>query len=121
VDITAFSEKKTKSVGDFTDILKSEIQVEVKDGVKNIDPRLYSDGEIGKLSNAFVRSLRELALKSGKGCNILMLDEILDSLDPENSTTAVELVRKLSDNQCVVLISHTLRNFIEADESLVLS
>ena len=90
VDITAFSEKKTKSVGDFTDILKSEIQVEVKDGVKNIDPRLYSDGEIGKLSNAFVRSLRELALKSGKGCNILMLDEMFSFIDYSNSQKLAE-------------------------------
>ncbi len=90
VDITAFSEKKSKSVGDFTDVLKSEIQVEVKDGAKNIDPRLYSDGEIGKISNAFVRGLRELALQSGKGCNILMLDEMFSFIDYGNSQRLAE-------------------------------
>ncbi len=86
VDIKAFSEKKSKSnVGDFTDLLKGEIDVEIVDGEKNINSRLYSDGEIGKISNAFVRALREMALKSGYGCNILMLDEIFSFIDYNNS------------------------------------
>ncbi len=53
--------------------------------------------------------------------NILLLDEILDSLDPENSAIAGEIVKKLSQDHCVVLISHTLRNYIESDESFVLA
>lgn len=50
--------------------------------------------------------------------NILLLDEILDSLDPVNSAIAVDMIKSLSNKQCVVLISHTLRDFIESDESV---
>ena len=50
--------------------------------------------------------------------NILLLDEILDSLDPDNAAIAVGMAKELSNDHCVVLISHTLRDFIEADESL---
>lgn len=86
VDVKAFDEKKLKpSVGDFTDLLKGEVNVEITDGDKKIDPRLYSEGEMGKISNAFVRALRELALKSGYGCNILMLDEMFSFIDYANS------------------------------------
>ncbi len=52
--------------------------------------------------------------------NILLLDEILDSLDPENAMAAVNVVKNLSEDHCVVLISHTLRDYIEADETLTM-
>lgn len=53
--------------------------------------------------------------------NILLLDEVLDSLDPGNSAVVVELMKKLTEIYCVVLISHTLRNYIDADECFTLS
>lgn len=52
--------------------------------------------------------------------NIMLLDEILDSLDPDNASIAVNMVKQLSRDHCVVLISHTLRDFIEADETLTM-
>lgn len=53
--------------------------------------------------------------------NILLLDEILDSLDPENAALAVTMVKRLSEDHCVALISHTLRDYIESDETYNLS
>jgi len=50
--------------------------------------------------------------------NILILDEILDSLDPNNVNVVLSMIRKISEVQCVVLISHTLRDHIEVDEHL---
>lgn len=52
--------------------------------------------------------------------NILLLDEILDTLDQENAALAVSMIKQLAQTHCVVLISHTLRNFIDADEELTL-
>jgi len=52
--------------------------------------------------------------------NVLLLDEILDTLDQENAALAVGMIKKLTDTHCVILISHTLRNFIDADEELPL-
>lgn len=86
VDITAFDAKKSKKTGaDFTDILKSEIKVSIKDGSKEIPPRLYSEGETGLVSNAIVRALHGLAGKLGYGCNIILLDEIFAFIDSMNS------------------------------------
>lgn len=63
--------------------------------------------------------LRHL-LESTSGCkiNIMLLDEILDSLDPENSINAVNMFKLLSRDHCVVLISHTMRDAIDADQTL---
>lgn len=49
--------------------------------------------------------------------NILLLDEILDSLDPENAALAVAMVKKLSEDHCVSLISHTLRDYVDSDDT----
>jgi len=91
MNISSFEEKKSsKGAGDMKDLLKSEVKVEVVDGAKNIDPRLYSDGEVSKLSNAIVRSLHDLALQSGHGCNLILLDEIFAFVDQTNGQRIAE-------------------------------
>jgi len=86
VNISSFDEKKnTKGAGDIKDALKSDVRVEVVDGVKNIDPRLYSDGEVAKISNALIRALHDVALQAGHGCNLVLLDEIFSFVDLNNS------------------------------------
>jgi DNA repair exonuclease SbcCD ATPase subunit len=86
VNITSFEEKKVKKgAGDIKDALKSEVKVEVVDGEKNIDPRLYSDGETSKISNAVIRSLHDIAVQAGHGCNLVLLDEIFSFVDTNNS------------------------------------
>jgi DNA repair exonuclease SbcCD ATPase subunit len=86
VNITSFEEKKAKKgAGDIKDALKSEVKVEVVDGEKNIDPRLYSDGETSKISNAVIRSLHDIAVQAGHGCNLVLLDEIFSFVDANNS------------------------------------
>ena len=52
--------------------------------------------------------------------NVLLLDEILDALDPDNVQVVLNMIRKMSDEHCVVLISHTLRDWVECDEHLTL-
>lgn len=86
VNITSFEEKKAKKgATDIKDALKSEVKVEVVDGEKNIDPRLYSDGETSKISNAVIRSLHDIAVQAGHGCNLVLLDEIFSFVDMNNS------------------------------------
>jgi DNA repair exonuclease SbcCD ATPase subunit len=97
VNISSFDEKKAKKgAGDVKDLLKAEIKVEVVDGEKNIDPRLYSDGETAKISNALIRGLHDLAGISGQGCNIILLDEIFAFVDVANSQRIVDSFVNLS-------------------------
>jgi len=91
VNISSFEEKKsTRGAGDSKDLLKSDVKVEVIDGEKNIDPRLYSGGETAKISNALIRALHEMALQGGQGCNVILLDEIFAFVDMTNSQRIVD-------------------------------
>jgi len=103
VNITSFDEKKsTKGAGDVKDMLKSEVKVEVIDGEKNIDPRLYSDGETSKISNALIRALHELAMQGGHGCNLILLDEIFSFVDLNNSQRLAESFRDVGKGTTLV-------------------
>jgi len=91
VNISSFGEKKSsRGAADIKDLLKSEVKVEIVDGPKNIDPRLYSDGETAKIANALIRALHEIALQSGHGCNLILLDEIFAFVDITNSQRLVD-------------------------------
>jgi hypothetical protein len=84
INVSSFKEKKKAKGGLSIDQLKGEISVTITDGKKDIDPRLYSDGETSKFSTALIRALRDLAMKSGQGCNVLLLDEIFSFSDNSN-------------------------------------
>lgn len=91
VNISSFEEKKSKrGAADAKDLLKSDVKVEVIDGEKNIDPRLYSDGETAKIANALIRALHEMALQGGHGCNVILLDEVFAFVDVTNSQRLVD-------------------------------
>ncbi|MDC1299889.1 hypothetical protein N8Z24_00120 [bacterium] len=86
IGITSFEEKaKKKNAADVKDLMKSEIKVEITDGSKNISPKLWSDGELSKVSLAVVRALHGLANRSGQGCNLMLMDEIFSFVDSNNS------------------------------------
>ena len=85
IQIFSFKEKQKAKSGLKIDQLKSEINIVIEDGEKNIDPRLYSDGETARFSVALVRAMHDLALKHGHGCNLVLLDEIFSYVDGSNS------------------------------------
>lgn len=103
VNLSSFGEKKNaKGAGDIKDTLKSEITVEVVDGFKNIDPRLYSDGETAKISNALIRGLHDISVQSGYGCNVLLLDEIFSYVDPSNAQKVADSFRHMNTGSIFV-------------------
>ena len=52
--------------------------------------------------------------------NILLLDEVLDTLDELNCELVLNMIRQMSANYCTVLITHTWKESIECDEHLPL-
>jgi DNA repair exonuclease SbcCD ATPase subunit len=81
----------------------------------------FSAGEGRLVDLICLMSLRYLLEKMhGARFNVLLLDEILDALDPDNVTVVLNMIRKMAEDHCIVLISHTLRDFIECDENLSL-
>jgi DNA repair exonuclease SbcCD ATPase subunit len=55
---------------------------------------------------------------AGKTINILLLDEILDSLDDDNSEIAVDIMRSLSKEFLVMIISHSHKSWIVSDNDI---
>ena len=87
ISISSFKAKK-KATSELTlDQLKGEVSVTITDGQKNIDPRLYSDGETARFSAALARAIHDLAVKHGCGCNLVLLDEIFSFVGVHNRQT----------------------------------
>lgn len=100
--------------------MRNKFSVNVLNSTNLTDDREdFSAGE-GKLVDIItLMSLRySLEVMQDTTFNIYLFDEILDSLDPANVDTVIRMLRQLSTNHCVVLISHTLRDRIECDEHL---
>ena len=103
INISSFKEKqKTKGTADLSELLKSEIVIDIQDGEKNIDPRLYSDGEIGALSNAVIRALHDLAINFGHGCNLQMMDEVFSFIDNDNGQKIAESFSNTNNGTTII-------------------
>lgn len=73
-----------------------------------------------KLANIIILLCLRYLLEqmAGKRINILLLDEILDSLDETNSEIVVKILSELSREYAVLLITHTQKDWIPATEEL---
>jgi DNA repair exonuclease SbcCD ATPase subunit len=119
INIKSFEEKaKKKHAADIKDLMKSEVKVDITDGAKHISPKLYSDGEISKISLAVIRALHELARKSGQGCNLMLMDEIFSFVDVGNSQKIANSLANFLNKGTVFLTdnSGSVNNLINFDQ-----
>jgi len=83
------------------------------------DIRDFSSGEKKIVDIITLLSLKKLLeTMHKKELNVLFLDELLDNLDSVNIDIVNKLLRKLAEDKCITLISHTQKDNIEADEIL---
>lgn len=79
-----------------------------------------SAGELKLVNIIVLLCLRTLLeTMSDSSINVLLLDEIMDSLDKENSQAVLEFIRNISKDKCVIFITHTLRE-MDYDEKIIL-
>lgn len=99
---------------------KDKINVEVYDSLTKSDKRVkFSGGQTRIVDIATILTLRELQSKfQDMKINLLLFDEIFDSLDDENITYIAKLLQSLTKDLCIILISHRHFDSIEADEVL---
>jgi len=70
-----------------------------------------SSGEKRMIDIIVMICLREVLEEiKGVSMNLMLMDELLDSLDDENVQIVVDMLKRISQNKCVVLITHTLRS-----------
>lgn len=120
VSIHSFEEKKSvKGAADHKDMLKSDIDIRVCDGNKDVNIKCYSDGEMSRITNAFVRSINEIARKNGLGCNIMMLDEVFSFVDKHNCHNISESINNMSRDKLVMITDNTgmANSVIDFDET----
>jgi len=81
----------------------------------------FSQGEGRMVDIITLLSLRHLLeVTYDKTFNISLFDETLDSLSRDNAEVVLDFLIKMSEESCTILITHTLRNYIEPDEHLEL-
>lgn len=120
ITISSFTAKKKSTSELKIDQLKGEISVSIVDGQKDIDPRLYSDGETARFSSALARALHDLAIKHGQGCNLVLLDEIFSFIDAGNSQKiASSFVNDLPDDSTYIITDNSgvATNLMDFDDT----
>jgi DNA repair exonuclease SbcCD ATPase subunit len=118
VNISGFTKKSnTKNASDLQSMLKDEVNIEIIDGLKNIAPKLYSDGELGKVSIALVKAMHDMAMKSGNGCNLMIMDEVFGYTDNTNAQKIAQSFSGVMNNGVVFLTdnSEKVKNLVKFD------
>jgi len=97
---------------------KDKIHIEIFDTITKSNKRVkFSGGQTRIVDIATILTLRDLQSNfQDMKINILLFDEIFDSLDDENIGYVSKLLKKLTDKLCVVIVSHRHFDAIEADE-----
>ena len=79
--------------------------------------KLLSGGEKRIIDVSALMGLRKLTESiHGKSFNILLLDEVLDSLDSDNSVAYLQISRKVATEISVNLVTHSTINAAHCDE-----
>jgi DNA repair exonuclease SbcCD ATPase subunit len=108
VNVSAFNEKSSsRNAASTMDLLKNEVKLEIYDGKKNIHPKLYSEGEIAKVSLAVAKAMYEMARKSGQGCNLMLLDEIFGYMDGNNAQRVAQSLQAMLTKGTVFLTDNS--------------
>lgn len=99
-------------------VFEFDMQVE-EPGKLGVPIQLYSGGQRGRITLALIAAFWELAARQGVGTNLLLLDEVINFMDPasiENTVRFVEYLR--SRVGTVVIVGHdpTLANLLRRDE-----
>ncbi len=114
--IVSFDTLKATKAGEFRD----KISVNVIDNLTKADSRVkLSGGQTRLVDIATILTLCDLQSSvQDIEFNIIMFDEIFDSLDDENIGYVSKLLRQLVVDKSVLIISHRHIDQIEADEVL---
>lgn len=99
-------------------VFKDKINVEIFDTVTKSNKRVkFSGGQTRIVDIATILTLRDLQANfQDMKINILLFDEIFDSLDDENVGYVSKLLKLVAKDTCVVIVSHRHFDAIEADE-----
>lgn len=115
----SFDTVKETKAGD----LKEQININVFDTETLADSRSQlSSGQKRLIDIATIFTLRDLqSVNQGMSVNIILLDEVFDSLDDTNISAVSNLLREIiKNNVSINLISHRQIDNIEVDEILTL-
>jgi DNA repair exonuclease SbcCD ATPase subunit len=116
--VVSFDTLSTTKSGEYRD----KISVNVLDTVTRANTRTQlSGGQTRMIDIATILTLGELQSKVQMvKFNILLFDEIFDSLDEENIGNVSKMLSKLKNGRIIVIISHKHPDQLEADETISL-
>ncbi len=111
--IVSFDTLSTTKAGD----MREKFSVNVLNTENGADShKLLSGGEKRVIDVCIMMALRSLSESlCGKTINLILLDEVLDSLDVDNASTFCRVLKKLSGNKSINLITHEMKVDMECD------
>lgn len=117
--MVSFDTMSSIKSGEFRD----KISVNMYDNETKANSQLqFSGGQTRIIDISTILTLSDLqARERGISFNILLFDEIMDSLDQDNIGFVSKVLRNIAKEKTICLISHTQTNEIEADITLNLN
>lgn len=111
--VTQYREKSDGGVA-------TDIQILVQEGNKKEVPfGLYSGGERQQIMLAFIGAFWQLASQYGSGVNILLLDEVFDSLDGSNKDLSCKFINlmKTLGKSSILVVTHDeeIKSLLDVD------
>lgn len=81
------------------------------------ETKLLSSGEKHVCNIIILLALRHLLEHMNDvSINLILMDEILDSLDEDRSKIIIEMLQNITKDHCIILISHTIKSMITYDQ-----
>jgi len=116
--IVSFDTLSTTKAGEFRD----KISVNLLDTYTQANSRVqFSGGQTRIVDIATILTLGDLQSNiQNVKINILLFDEIFDSLDSENIGAVAKVMNKIKEGKSIYIISHTHQEDIEVDETLMI-
>lgn len=98
--------------------IKDKISVNLLDTITKSNKRkAFSGGQIRVIDIAVLLTLSDIQnMVQNMSSNLILLDEVFDSLDEENVSYVSALLRKICRDKSINIISHTIVDQVEADQ-----
>lgn len=98
--------------------IRDKISVNVLDTITKSNKRkAFSGGQVRIVDIAVLLTLSDIQnMVQNMKTNVILLDEIFDSLDEENISYVSSILRKICKDKSINIISHTVIDQIEADQ-----
>ena len=95
------------------DSARKDFYATINNGKEIIDYEELSGGQQQLVDVCIIFAINE-TINENNGCNILIMDEVFESLDPDNIEVISQIIKRKARNKIIHLITHRELDTLEA-------